>query len=82
MPHTLDKMADTFLDVLVFHSDALPPVNRNLSITIYAWEYKGRFNILGISPQTDGIINLTFKHFLRSLIFISKYHNKLQIINN
>ena len=22
--HTLDKTADTFLDVLVFHSDALP----------------------------------------------------------
>ena len=27
--HTLDKTADTFLDVLVFHSDALPPVDRN-----------------------------------------------------
>ena len=32
--HALDKTTDTFLDVLVFHSDALPPVNRSLSITI------------------------------------------------
>ena len=32
--HTVDKTADTFLDVLVFHSNALPPVYRSHSITI------------------------------------------------
>lgn len=42
--HTLDKTANTFLDVLVFHSDALPPVNRSLSITIYAREHQRAFN--------------------------------------
>lgn len=42
--HTLDKTADTFLDVLVFHSDALPPVDRSHSITINSREYQGPFN--------------------------------------
>ena len=42
--HTLDKTADTFLDVLIFHCDALPPVDRSHSITINSREYQGPFN--------------------------------------
>ena len=41
--HTLDKTTDTFLYVLVYHSNALPPVDRGLSITINAWEHQRAF---------------------------------------
>ena len=37
--HTLDKTANTFLDVLVFHSDALPLFDWSLCITIYTREH-------------------------------------------
>ena len=56
-----------------------PPTSNTTS----AFNQKRSLAIALTFPLSDGIINLTFKYsFFISLIFASKYNDKLQIINN